>query len=304
MSNDHGRLAGLRRAMEVRSRAHRLIRDFFQERGYLEVETPVRLASPALETHIDAEPSGGMYLRTSPELHMKRLLAAGYERIYQIGPCFRKGESGNRHHPEYTMLEWYATGTDYQGILEETKALIRHLSKLATPDCRVDFGAEWHIVTVSDAFISRAGWDPAASYDEVRFNLDLVEKVEPALHGSAPVVLTDYPSPAAAFSRLKPGNPRVAERWELYMDGLEIANAYTELTDAVEQRRRFEASARERASAGKPVYAIDEAFMTAMENGLPPCAGIALGFDRLIMALTGATSIGDVIAFREDESIQ
>lgn len=265
------------------------IRHFFAQRDFMEVETPVRLPCPALETHIDAEPSGDWFLRTSPELHMKRLLAAGYERIYQIGPCFRKGERGDRHHPEYTMLEWYRTGTDYLGILDDTKALLAAAGLPARP---------WEVIPVSEAFRRWAGWDPGLAYDPVRFDLDLVEKVEPALPRDRAVVLMDYPAAAAALSRRKVDAPHLAERWELYLSGVEIANAYSELTDAAEQRARFEQAARDRRALGKPVYPLDEAFMAALEAGLPPCGGIALGVDRLAMVLAGADSLDAVIAFR------
>ncbi len=266
------------------------IRHFFAQRNFLEVETPVRLPCPALETHIDAEPSGDWFLRTSPELHMKRLLAAGFERIFQIGPCFRRGERGERHHPEFTMLEWYRTGTDYLGILDDTKAL---LAAAGLPERR------WEVIPVSEAFLRWAGWDPSQAYDAARFELDLVDKVEPALPRDRAVVLIDYPAEAAALSRRKPDAPHLAERWELYLDGIEIANAYSELTDPEEQRRRFAEAARARAAMGKPVYAVDEAFLAALEAGLPPCGGIALGIDRLVMALAGATSLDVVIPFRE-----
>lgn len=292
--NDTKRLASLRRALEIRSKAYLSIHIFFQDRGYTHVETPVRLKAPALETHIDAEPSGSMFLRTSPELHMKRMLVAGYERLYQIGPCFRRGELGEKHHPEYTMLEWYQTGADYMDILEETKGLLCALSD----DSRLK---EWETITVSDAFQQWAGWDPAGNYDAERFEVDLVDKVEPALPRDKAVVLIDYPAEAAAFSRLKPGNPNVAERWELYLNGIEIANAYSELVDAAEQERRFAASAEERREMEKPVYPIDNDFMEAMKQGLPECAGIALGFDRLVMILSDASTLDDVIAFREEE---
>ena len=278
------------RNLKIRSDITFAIRGFFHARGYLEVETPVRIPAPALETHIDAEPAGEWFLRTSPELHMKRMLAAGYKKIFQIGPCFRRGERGDRHHPEYTMLEWYRTGTDYMGILDETRDLLACVG--IAPD-------HWLVISVSDAFKHHAGWDPAQHFDADRFDLDLVEKVEPALPHDRPVVLIDYPIAAAAFARAKQDAPHLAERWELYLKGVEIANAYSELTDAREQEKRFHAAAQARAKTGKPVYPIDQAFMAAIKKGLPECGGIALGIDRLIMVLAGGSSLDDVIAFRE-----
>lgn len=294
-------------ALRVRALVLRALRASLDGADFLEVETPVRLAAPALETHIDAEPSGRAYLRTSPELHMKRLLAAGRERIYQIGPCFRRGERGPLHHPEYTMLEWYRTGTDYRGILEDAQRLVRTAAAACgTPRVRrggteIDLTAAWRVRPVSALFRELAGWDPALDWDPDRFDLDLVEKIEPSLRtADVPVVLTDYPAGAAALSRLKPGDPLRAERWELYLGGVEIANAYSELTDAAEQRGRFEACAAVRTAAGREVYPPDRAFLAALESGLPACGGCALGVDRLAMILAEAETLDAVLAFRED----
>lgn len=295
----------MERLLGVRSKMLRLIREFFHERGFLEVETPVRIPAPALELHIDAEPSGDAFLRTSPELHMKRLLAAGQERIFQMGPCFRQGERGSRHHPEYTMLEWYRAKADYSDILVDTKALVVHLARGICGSTDISYRGQpvalwpvWQRLTVSEAFRQHAGWDPAEGFDGDRFDLDLVDKVEPQLPRDTPVVLTDYPAEAAALARRRKDNPRVAERWELYVAGMELANAYSELADPAEQRARFEEAARRRAAAGKPVYPIDEHFLAALAD-MPPSGGIALGVDRLLMLLTDSASLDDVMPFRE-----
>ncbi|MGA1194176.1 MAG: EF-P lysine aminoacylase EpmA [Kiritimatiellia bacterium] len=277
--------------IKIRSEMTFAMRRFFHERGYLEVETPVRLPAPALETHIDAEPSGDWFLRTSPEFHMKRMLAAGHDKIFQIGPCFRRGERGDLHHPEYTMLEWYRAGADYESIMEETRELL-------FAACGIS--GDWLIMNVSDAFLQHAGWDPAREFDAVRFDMDLVDKVEPSLPKDRPVVLKDYPIEAGAFARPKPGAPHLAERWELYLRGVEIANAYSELIDADEQLARLESIARERRRMGKPVYPTDKQFIQAIKSGLPPCGGIALGIDRLAMVMAGATTLDQVMAFREE----
>jgi len=270
-------------------------RAFFAARGYLEVETPVRVKTPALEEHIDAEASGDHWLRTSPELHMKRMVCAGYERIFQIGPCFRRGERGERHLPEYAMLEWYRTGATCEDLVPETCALLE-----AVGGGDAHLSAPPSVLTVSEAFESYAGWDPIPAFDAERFDLDLVEKVEPALAGlPGPVVLTAFPSARAALARCRPDDPRVADRWELYLNGVELANAYTELTDPVEQRRRFEACAAFRREEGRDVYEMDEAFLGALEEGMPACAGIALGMDRFLMYLTGARDIAEVVAFAD-----
>lgn len=305
--SEEGSLCRKHTALQCRANCLHAIRSFFRDRDFLEVETPIRVRAPAQERHIDAEPSGDYFLRTSPELHMKRLLAAGYERLFQIGPCFRRHERGALHHPEYTMLEWYRAHADYHDILEDTIALIRAVTHEALGSHTIEWQGhtvqmdrEWTILTVRDAFTQWAGWNPVTDYDPDRFDLDLVEKVEPGIRAhSAPVILADYPLAAAALARRKPGNPAVAERWELYMAGIEIANAYSELTDAAEQQTRFEEAAQQRRDAGRTVYPSDPLFHRALENGIPPSGGIALGVDRLVMLLADAPTIEDVSAFTE-----
>lgn len=278
-------------AVRQRDVLMRRIRAFFYEREYMEVETPIRLETPCMELHIDAEPSGNCFLRTSPEIIHKQLLGAGCERIFEIGKCFRSGECGPLHHPEYTMLEWYRTQADYMDILEETRMLISFVWDDVDPD--------WQILTVSEAFLEFAGWDPVGNYDEDHFDMDLVEKIEPAFKQMGkPVVLKDYPVEAAALSRRKPSNSLIAERWELYINGVEIANAYSELTDPEEQRIRFEECAEQRRGMGKEVYPIDTRFLDALEQ-MPPSGGIALGVDRLLMLVNGYTSLDSVLPFRE-----
>jgi lysyl-tRNA synthetase class 2 len=305
MSSEKERLQALAPALEARAKILRAIRRFFDERGFLEIETPIRIPAPPPEVHIDAEPSGPAFLRTSPELHMKRLLAAGYSRIYQMGPCFRRGEFGARHHPEYTMLEWYRADADYTDILLDTKTLLQEVARQIHGKTTIPYHGRnisldiWERMTVSQAFIQSAGWDPAVDFDADRFDLDLVDKVEPALPLDAPVVLMDYPALAAALSRRKASDPRVAERWELYIAGMELANAYTELTDVEEQISRFEQWNQQREALGKARYPRDEAFLQALKNGMPPAGGIALGVDRLVMLLTDSSSLDDVLAFRE-----
>lgn len=299
------RLKRLGPVLGVRSKLLRVVRDFFHDRGFLEVETPIRIPAPALELHIDAEPAGNAFLRTSPELHMKRLLAAGHERIFQMGPCFRRGERGDRHHPEYTMLEWYRANADYNDILVDTKALVTRVAgellgrtDLSYQGLDISLSPVWERITVAEAFKQFAGWDPSAKFDADRFDLDLVDKVEPQLPQNVPVILTDYPAEAAALARRKPGSPNVAERWELFVGGLELANAYSELNDPVEQRARFEECARQRKKLGKVVYPLDEEFLAVIAN-LPPSGGIALGVDRLLMVLTDSASLDDVLPFRD-----
>jgi len=254
--------------------------------------------------HIDAEPSGDHYLRTSPELHMKRLLAAGYDKVYQIGACFRRGERGRLHNPEYTMLEWYRADAGYIDVLADAKALIafvmnevRRSTTLVYGGTTIEVMPVWERMTVEDAYLMHAGWNPVTKFDADRFDLDFVEKVEPKFPVDRPTILMDYPAEAAALSRRKPGKPEVAERWELFIGGVELANAFGELTDPVEQRRRFEECARKRQQMGKAVYPLDEEFLAALDEGLPRCAGVAMGIDRLVMLLTDSESIDAVRAF-------
>lgn len=290
--------------LERRSKILRTVRDFFDALGFIEVETPVRIPAPAQETHIDAPPSGRAWLRASPELHMKRLLTEGFEKIYQIGPCFRSGECGRRHNPEFTMLEWYRTGADYLDILADTEAMVRAVftalfgkTTLSYRGATIQLAGPWTRLTVSDAYRRWAGWDPSQHWDADRFDTDMIARIEPALPRATPCVLIDYPAPAASLARLKPGDARVAERWEVYIGGLEIANAYSELCDGTAQRARFNEAARERQALGKDVYPLDEPFLNALERGMPPCGGIALGLDRLVMLACDADDIAEVRAF-------
>lgn len=299
--SDSGRLTRLR----LRAAVVDAVRRFFQARDYLSVETPLRIPAPALEDHIDAIPAdAGQYLRTSPELSLKRLLVDGVERVVEIGPCFRAGERGARHLPEFTMVEWYRTGEDYLGLMTEMECLLSTLAADAQvlaaqiglgPACKaVDWTPPWPRLTVREAYREVAGWDPFEAFDADRFDHDMVTLIEPALPRGRPLLLVDYPVQAAALARCRPGSPPVAERWELYAGGLELANAYGELTDAREQRRRFEVCAAGRRARGQEVYPLDEPFLQALERGLPPCAGVALGLDRVLMLLAGCTRIDDV----------
>ena len=285
-------------ALVERARIVKAVRAFFDERGFVEVETAVRIPAPAPEEHIDCPPVvGGGYLRASPELQMKKLLAAGLDRIYQIGPCFREGEKGSRHNPEFTMIEWYRKGATYLDIAEDLKLLVSRLMSLMG---REDFrrkteDAKDCFVTLSvrDAYRECAGWDPWESWDQDRFDFDMATKVEPAIKEmGGGVFLTDYPPQAASLAKLR-GD--VAERWEFYFDGMELANCFTELCDADEQARRFAAAKEARKRLGEADYPIDEGFLARLPQ-IKSAAGVALGVDRLVMVLTGAKSIAEVRA--------
>ncbi len=399
-----------------RARIVRAIRSFFDERGFVEVETAVRITAPAPEEHIDCPPCrDGGYLRASPELQMKKLLAAGMDRIYQIGPCFREGERGSRHSPEFTMLEWYRGNATYREIADDLTELLTHLVELAgrrgdasdaidrgDASARSDVGGsrpsrhsrpscrdclETTTLSVRDAYLRFAGWDPwAGDWDQDRFDFDMATKIEPAIKDiGGGVFLVDYPPQAASLAKiskttnflsdffpnhrglspnrrgLSPNHrglspaigglspatsrglspatsrglspatsrglspatsrglspatsrglspatsrglspdsrglsPAVAERWEFYWDGMELANCFTELCDEAEQRARFMAAKAARAALGESDYPIDEEFLASLPR-IGSAAGVALGVDRLVMKLVGAADIASVRA--------
>ena len=332
------RFAARRGRLEQRGRILGAVRDFFAERGYVEVDTPALQVSPGLEPHLRAfattlhDPCSGRaverYLHTSPEFAMKKLLVAGLPRIWQLAHVFRDGERSATHHPEFAMLEWYRVGASYGDLMDECEALVRArqhaagVEALAGRGGTADARLPWRRLSVAAAFSELCGIDllatapdplapdierlaaaarhigvaPHAGDDwEALFFRIFLERIEPALGLGAPTILYDYPLSMAALARRSPGDPRLAERFEVYVCGLELANAFGELTDAAEQRVRFAADqAKKRALYGE-AYPIDEDFLAALEHGLPPCAGIALGFDRLVMLATGAEDIEEVL---------
>ena len=297
-------LLGKRRFLETRSRVIRLIRAFFDAAGFLEVQTPVLTRAPAPEVHIRPIPAdSGRFLNTSPELYMKRLLAASFEDIYQITRAFRWGERGRLHHPEFTILEWYRSGADYKALQEDCQKLVRSVFEALGPTFGLSFRGrklaprgEWGRYTVREAFREFAGWEPGPDPDQDRFDLDMVRKVEPNLGHPAPCILEDYPRSQAALARIKPAEPDVAERFELYWAGIELANGFSELTDPAEQRSRFEEAIARKQEAEGIRYPMPDNFLDALPH-LGPCAGIAFGVDRFVMLLSGAESIDDVVAF-------
>jgi elongation factor P--(R)-beta-lysine ligase len=301
--NGNWTLSRRRKALTERAAIFNRIRNYFQEKGYLEVETPFRIPAPAPEAQIEAIPSAGWFLQTSPELCMKRMLAAGYERIFQICRCWREGERGVRHLSEFTMLEWYRAGADYRVLMEETEQLVRAAAAAPVIGYRgleIELGHPWERVTVAEAFRRYTETTVEEALENGLFDELMVERIEPRLGLTRPTFIYDYPACCGALARLKPGDPTVAERFELYLGGLEIANAFSELIDPVEQRNRFEAESVERASLGKAAYPVAENFLTALAD-MPESAGIALGLDRLVMVLLDAGSIDEVVAFTQEE---
>jgi lysyl-tRNA synthetase class 2 len=297
----------LHKNLELRASILQYIRQFFVDNRYLEVETPIRVPAPAPEAHIDAQSSEGWYLQTSPELCMKRLLAAGYPRIFQICKCFRKDERGSRHLTELTMLEWYTVGQDYTEMMNQCEELIIHIAGylgrnniIQYQGRRIDLTLPWHRITVADAFNRWAGISVERALDDDRFEEILALKIEPRLGNDKPLFLYDYPVACGALARLKSSNRQLAERFELYIGGLELCNAFSELIDPDEQRKRFEAERELRRSAGKPVYPMPEEFLYELEY-MPDAAGNALGIDRLIMLFADTKRIDDVVSFVPEE---
>ncbi len=293
----------------------RALRAFLDDRGYLEVEVPTLVESPGMELHIDAFELTGSgprrYLHTSPEYALKRLLGDGHERLYALGPCYRDEPPSSTHSPEFTMLEWYAVGVDLEGLMDETEALMA----TAAAALGVELPRPFERITVRAAFGRYAGLDPfetpsadglreaaraqgvradtdSASWDDVFFQVFL-NAVEPHLGRERPAFLSGYPASQAALARIDPKDPATALRFELFAGGQELANAFDELIDPVEQRARFEAERAGRRAAGRSVYPIDEALLAALSRMRSTC-GIALGVDRLLMLLTGTSDIADV----------
>jgi len=303
----HYRQHFIRRNLVLRAKILQAVRTFFIQNDYLEVETPVRIPAPAPEAHIDAQEAGGWFLHTSPELCMKRLLSAGYPRIFQICRCFRKQERGRMHLPEFTLLEWYTTGHTYLEMMNQCEKLIQFAAgvtgrpeSICYRDRRILLSSPWDRMTVCEAFDRFSRISMKEALGQNRFDEIMAIEIEPCLGNDHPVFLYDYPASCSALARLKPDNPSVAERFELYIAGLELCNAFTELTDPVEQRKRFEAERRIRRLAGKMEYPMPESFLSAL-NDMPAASGNALGMDRLILLLTDANSIDDVVAFIPEE---
>ena len=295
-------------ALAQRARLVGATRGWFERRGFFEVATPTLLVAPGLDSGVDPIVADGGYLVTSPELHMKRLLVGGLPRIFQLAKCFRREELGPRHQPEFTMLEWYRAFSELDEVLYDTEELITTLSShlglgthIEVLGHTVDLTRPFMRLSVAEAFERHAGISDVAelsrSSPSAYFDA-LVNRVEPALSGyDRPVFLTRYPASQAALARLCRDDPRFAERAELYLGGIEICNAYGELSSADEQRLRFEAELQSRQEQGLAEYPLDEEFLTALQEGMPPSAGNALGFDRLVAILLGKSSIEETMAF-------
>lgn len=314
-----------RAALRERAGLLSYLRQFFAARDVLEVETPLLARHGVSDLHLDCImahpgpasdfPGGTVYLQTSPEYHMKRLLAAGSGAIYQVFRAFRDGERGVRHNPEFSLLEWYRPDFDDRALMDEVGELVCGWLGIDAPAR----------LTYREAFLQHVGLDPfTLPLDELRdavsgragnpvfadnFDRDtcldflMTHAVEPALVGEGAVFIHDYPASQAALARTRDaGGCAVAHRFELYLDGLELCNGYWELTDAAEQARRFEADNALRRAHGKPEMAADDYLLEALRHGLPTCSGVALGLDRLLMCKLGTRDIRDVVAFPIERS--
>ena len=309
-------------SLRLRAEVLAKIRAFFTDRGVLEVETPQLAAAPVTDLHLHAlscryrgpgaDDGRVLYLQTSPEFAMKRLLAAGSGPIYQLCRAFRDGEAGARHNPEFTILEWYRPGWDHRRLMDEMDELLRAV--VDTAPCEP--------LTYAEAFARHADLDPhGAPRSELEqrvedlgvgdprqlrrddlLDLILTHEIEPQLGAGRPTFVHDYPESQAALARVRDGKPPLAERFEVFVDGVELANGYHELVDPYEQRRRFENDLEARRRGGLPDVPMDEHLLAALEHGLPPCAGVALGVDRLVMLAAGTRDISDVIAFPIDRT--
>ena len=301
------RLADRKECLWLRAGMLQAIRSFFIKQGYLEIETPCLIPAPAPEADIDAISAGGFYLHTSPELCMKRLLVAGFAGIFQIARCFRQNERGNIHLPEFTLLEWYRADINYLDLMMECETMILSVSenigagdKIIYQGMEIDLTGPWERISVDEAFRRYTSITPEAAIQKGLFDEVMVKEIEPRLGVKRPVFLYDFPATHAALARLKPGSPGIAERFEIYIGRLELANAFSELNDAEEQKARFEKEQCNRYEQGKQVYPMPDKFLTSLKY-MPGAAGIALGIDRLAMLFTDRAKIDDVVSFTPEE---
>jgi len=301
------RQSQIKKNLHLRARIIQAIRGFFIDREYLEVETPIRIPAPAPEAHINAVITEDWFLQTSPELCMKQLLAAGFSRIFQICKCFRHKERGARHLPELSMLEWYSTGRNYKDLMDECEDLICFVARLINGNDKIGYqGREIHLdipwtrMSVTTAFHQYASMAMEKALEKDCFDEVMVNEIEPNLGSPTPLFLYDYPAPCGALSRLKPQNDLLAERFELYIAGIELCNGFSELTDPAEQHARFEEEQRRRKSIGQPVYPMPQRFLKALKD-MPDAGGNALGIDRLVMLFCDANDIDDVVTFTPEE---
>lgn len=303
--------------LQLRARLYNEIRQFFAARQVLEVETPILSAGcvpePMIEpfyTHYHGSQVKRLFLQTSPELAMKRLLAAGSGAIFQITKVFRDGETGRWHQPEFSLLEWYRPGFNQEQLIQEVDELLQMLLQTAPAEplsyCAVfETYTGLHPLNSSlsslHEYVKPFGIQEVSSLDrDTCLQLILSHQIEPWLGQTCPTVIADFPASQAALARHKINQPELAERFEFYCQGVELANGFYELTDPIEQRQRFEQDLAKRQQLNLPIHPVDEQFLAALEAGLPDCAGVALGLDRLLMLKMGASHIHEVLTFPVD----
>ncbi len=296
-------------SLQMRAALFQLIRTFFNGKGFLEVDTPLRQPVFIPESTIVPISADGQYLQTSPELCMKRLLAQGTSKIYQICPCFRKGEIGRLHLEEFTMLEWYRSGADYLDLMSDCEDLLRFIIQNGVPKHPAgsedylqksfpvtDIEADWQKITVDEAFELFSPVSLVVALEKEQFDEFLVEYVEPHLGFGVPTFLYDYPVELASLAKRNMQNPGVVERFELYINGIELANGFSELTDIDEQRVRFTEEIGVMEKYGRTGVKIPERFLDDLQK-LDIAAGIALGLDRLFMLLMNHHSLSEAVTF-------
>lgn len=291
------------RHIKTRSLVIQAIRDFFTQNDFLEVETPIRCPAVIPEAQIDPVTSEGWFLQASPELCMKRLLSKGWNRIFQICKCFRKNERGRHHLPELTMLEWYSKDHTYRDLMDQCEALVKFIAARLNLDGKLQYQGKtillnppWQRIKVRDAFRLYSDIPLPEALEKNQFDEIVGFRIEPHLGNTVPAFLYDYPASLASLARLLPQNPDYAERVEFYMAGIELANGFTELNDAAEQKRRFGKEIRIRSARGQSLLPMPDRFLKDLET-LPDAAGIALGVDRLVMLFCDAETIDEVVLF-------
>jgi lysyl-tRNA synthetase class 2 len=323
--------------LKLRQDVIRVVRNYFDTQGFLEVDTPVRVSAPSPEPQFQPVSADGNFLITSPEFQLKRLLVGGADRLFRIGPAFRGGEQGNLHNPEFTILEWYRAHAEAESLADDLQSLLLALGPVAktfvktNPVQASDGAFRFSALRVRQPLLKRSVADLFLEYlkMDIKGITETVELIAAARaaqwpHMSdlpndfdgafsrlwidieaqfppEPFLVVDWPAPLASLARLNPSNPTVAERIELYAGGMELANGFSELTDPQEQRRRFEGNLAQRKALGLPSLPLDEKFLAALADGMPPSAGMALGIDRLVMLISGVRDIRDVLSFASDE---
>ncbi len=291
------------RHIKTRSLVIQAIRDFFNQNDFLEVETPIRCPAVIPEAQIDPVTSEGWFLQASPELCMKRLLSKGWNRIFQICKCFRKNERGRHHLPELTMLEWYAKDNTYLDLMDQCEALVKFIAVRLNLNGKIQYQGKtillnqpWQRIKVSEAFRLYSDIPLPEALKLNQFDEMVGFRIEPRLGNTVPAFLYDYPASLASLARLLPQNPEFAERVEFYMAGIELANGFTELNDAVEQKKRFGKENKIRSARDQSLLPMPDRFLKDLET-MPDAAGIALGVDRLIMLFCDAETIDEVVLF-------